>query len=169
MPSSLRFCVVALTLGLTCLTAHAFAKKPIELWSFFYFNGTAFVAGRPEPLSPFVAVRDGFVPVVETREERIKEVKLHEGTGALVGICYVQSYGGKLKPARGFHPVPMQEIAITAADGQSAIPVQTDGNGYFVSELPAGSYRVGNQQVEVRVDNGKTNFIPVRVGKRMVD
>ncbi|WP_224982784.1 carboxypeptidase-like regulatory domain-containing protein [Geomonas agri] len=169
MSSGFRFCLVALTVALTCLTAHAFAKKPAELWSFFYYDGTTFVAGRPAQLTPFVAVRAGFLPVVETREERIKEVKMPEGTGALVGICYVQSYGGKLKPARGFHPVPMQEIDVTAAGAQSATSVQTDSNGYFVMVLPPGSYRVGNQQLEVQIEKGKTNFIPVRVGKRMVD
>ncbi|MBU5636993.1 hypothetical protein KOM00_09620 [Geomonas sp. Red69] len=168
MSSGLRFCLVALTLALTCLAAHGFAKRPAELWSFFYFNGTAFVPGRPAPLSPFVAVRDGFLPVVETREERIKEMKLPEGTGALVGICYVQSYGGKLKPAGGYHPVPMLEVPVWAGE-KPASPAQTDSEGYFVTPLPAGSYRVGNQKVEVNVENGKISFIPLRVGKRMVD
>ncbi|MBJ6799390.1 hypothetical protein [Geomonas propionica] len=169
MSSGLRFCLVALTLAMTCLAAHAFAKKPLDLWAFFHFNGTAFVAGKPAPLSPFVAVRDGFMPVVETNEERVMEVQLPEGSGALVGICYVQSYGGKLKPAGGFHAVPMLEVPVTSAAGKPVTPVQTDTSGYFMIALPAGSYLVGNQRVEVKVENGKTSFIPLRVGKRMVD
>ncbi|QXE92516.1 hypothetical protein [Geomonas subterranea] len=168
MSSGIRFCLVALTLALTSLTVHAFAKKPAELWALFHFDGSAFVAGKPAPLSPFVAVREGFLPVVETKEERIREAKLPDGAGALVGVCYVQSYGGKLKPAGGYHPVPMLEVPILVG-GKPAAAAQTDGDGYFVTELPAGSYQVGNQRVEVKVENGKTSFIPLRVGKRMVD
>lgn len=168
MPSGLRFCLVALTVAMTCLTAHAFGKKPLELWSLFYFDGKAFVAGKPAPMTPFIAVRDGYVPVVATREERVKEVKLPPGSGALVGICYVQSYGGKLKPAGGYHPVPMLEVQVSEGEKATA-PVQTDADGYFVAILPAGNYRVGNQQAEVKVEEGKTSFIPLRVGKRMVD
>ena len=168
MPNGFRFCLVALTVALTCLTAHAFAKRPVELWSFFYYDGNAFVAGKPAPLSPFVAVRDGFIPVVETRVERIQAVKLPEGTGALAGICYVQSYGGKLKPAGGYHPVPMLAVPITAGEKPIATP-ETDGNGFFVATLPAGTYRVGNQGVEVKIESGTTRLLPLRVGKRMVD
>lgn len=168
MSSGFRFCLVALTVALTCLTAHAFAKRPAELWSFYYFDGKTFVAGKPAPLSPFVAVRDGFVPVVETREERIKAEKLPTGTGALAGICYVQSYGGKLKPAGGYHPVPMLSVQVSAGD-KPVTTAQTDGNGFFVTALPPGTYQVGNQGVEVRVESGTTLFVPLRVGKRMVD
>lgn len=168
MSSGLRFCLVALTVAVTCLTAHAFGKKPLELWSLFYFDGKTFVAGKPAPMTPFIAVRDGYVPVVATREERVKEVKLPEGTGALVGICYVQSYGGKLKPAGGYHPVPVLEVQVLAKDS-STIPAKTDLDGYFVATIPAGVYRVGIERVEVKVEDGKTSFIPLRVGKRMVD
>lgn len=168
MPNGFRFCLVALTVALTCLTAHAFGKRPVELWTFFYYDGNAFVAGRPAPLSPFVAVRDGFIPVVETRVERIQAVKLPEGTGALAGICYVQSYGGKLKPAGGYHPVPMLAVPISA-DEKPVTTTETDGNGFFVATLPAGTYRVGREGVEVKIESGTTRLLPLRVGKRMVD
>jgi hypothetical protein len=168
MSSGFRFCLVAVTVALTCLTAHAFAKRPVELWSFFYFDGREFVAGKPAPLSPFLAVREGFVPVVETRDEKIQPVQLPEGSGALAGICYVQSYGGKLKPAGGYHPVPMLAVPISAGE-KPAPAAETDGNGFFVTILPAGSYRVGREGVEVRIESGTTRLLPLRVGKRMVD
>ncbi|GFO66000.1 hypothetical protein M1B72_13925 [Geomonas paludis] len=170
MSSGLRFCLVALTVALTCLTAHAFAKKPAELWSFFYFDGTAFVAGRPAPMTPFVALRDGFLPVVETRDERIREVKMPEGTGALVGICYVQSHGGKLQAAGGVDPVPMLPVQVLSGD-KAVAAVQSDSNGFFIVNLAPGTYRISgnNRFTEVTVVKGKVIFAPLRVGKRMVD
>lgn len=168
MSSGFRLCLVALTVALTCLTAHAFSKRPVELWSFFFFDGREFVAGKPAPMTPFVAVRNGFIPVAGTREEKIQPVRLPEGSGALAGICYVQSYGGKLKPAGGYHPVPMLAVPISAGDKPAPSP-ETDANGFFVTALPAGTYRVGNEGVEVRIESGATRLLPLRVGKRMVD
>ncbi len=164
-----RLALVALTVALTALTAHAFAKRPSELWSYLHFDGKGFVAGKPgEPFVPFVAVRPGFRPVVETNEERIREVALTEGTGAIAGICFVQSYGGKLRPAAGYHAVPLLPVPIAAGDKQ-VTTVDTDGNGFYVAVLPGGTYRVGNQGVEVKVEVGATKLVPLRVGKRMVD
>ena len=169
MSRYVRYGLVALTVALTALTAHAYAKRPVILWSFFHFDGREFVSGKPgDPLAPFVAVRDGLLPVVQTREEKIEAVQLPTGTGALAGICYVQSFGGKLKPAGGYHPVPLLGIPIVSADGKK-LQTETDTDGFFVTVLPPGSYRVGNQGVEVQVENGRTKLLPLRVGKRMVD
>ncbi len=164
-----RLALAALTVALTALTAHAFAKRPSELWSYLHFDGKGFAAGKPgEPFVPFVAVRPGFRPVVETNEERIREVALTEGTGAIAGVCFVQSYGGKLRPAAGYHAVPLLPVPIAAGD-KLVTTVDTDGNGFYVAVLPVGTYRVGNQGVEVKVEVGATKLVPLRVGKRMVD
>lgn len=163
-----RFSVAALTVALMSLTAHASARRPAELWAFFHFDGKNFAAGKPVDRTPFVAVRDGFIPVVHTREEKIVAVQLAPGTGAVAGICYVQSFGGKLKPAAGYHPVPLLAVQISTSENV-VITMETDNNGFFVATLPEGSYRLGNQGVEVKVESGTTKLIPLRVGKRMVD
>lgn len=164
-----RLILVALTVAFTALTVHAFAKRPSELWSFFHFDGQRFATGKSgEPLAPFVAVRAGVRPVVETREERIREAALPEGNGAIAGICFVQSYGGKSRPAAGYHPVPLLAVPITTGETQ-VTTVETDNNGYFVAVLPRGTYRVGAEGVEVKVEGGATKLVPLRVGKRMVD
>ncbi len=159
--------LLALSVMLFSFDASALARRPAGQWAYFHFEGGQFVPGKPEA-GIFVAVQDGVVPMVETSEVKLMAKKLPVGTGALAGICYVQSYGGKLKPAGGYHPVPMQEVQISTGD-RPILTVQTDGNGFFATALPTGIYRVGKQGVEVKIESGTTRLLPLRVGKRMVD
>jgi hypothetical protein len=49
--------------------------------------------------------------------------------------------------------------------------LRTDTEGYFVIALLAGEYELRLQGVrrKVRVETGKTTFVTVRTGRRMVD
>lgn len=168
----MRYLVVPILLAASLLflqrDAAAMAKRSPLQWSYFHFDGTGFVAGRPET-GAFLAVREGVRPVVAADGWNMEAAELAAGHGAVAGICYLQSSGGKLRARAGFHPVPGVQVAIS--DGDRVIATaKTDDNGFFVAALPAGSYRLSaGAAVEVKVSAGQTALIPLRVGKRMVD
>jgi hypothetical protein len=92
------------------------------------------------------------------------------GKGALAGICYIQSSGGRLTAGSGYAPCPRTTIAISS--GSTVVTsVVSNEHGYFVAILPAGSYRIGSGAfaAEATVENGTTFLVPLRAGKRMVD
>ncbi|WP_235840222.1 hypothetical protein [Citrifermentans pelophilum] len=150
------------------LDAAALARRPAGQWAYFYFDGGQFVPGKPEA-GTFVAVQDGVQPMVTARADKLQVVPLPAGTGAVVGICYVQSSGGKLRTGAGFDAVPLIPVEISAG-GRTVVTVETDISGYFVAALPPGSYRlIAKHVVEFVVESGRTKLLPLRVGKRMVD
>lgn len=160
--------LLALSVMLFSFDASALARRPAGQWAYFHFEGGQFVPGKPEA-GIFVAVQDGVQPIVTARAETLRGVSLPAGTGAVVGICYVQSSGGKLRAGSGFDAVPLIPVEISAG-GKPVAMVETDSNGYFVAALPPGSYKIGPRgAVEVKVTKGSTTFAPLRVGKRMVD
>lgn len=160
--------LLALSVLLPSLDATALARRPVEQWVFFHFDGQAFVAGKAAE-GAFIAVQDGVRPVVATAADKPKPAGLAAGTGAVVGLCYVQSSRGKLSSGHGYYPVPKVTVEIT--DGDKVVATaETDFYGYFVATLPAGNYQViVNGVTQVQVEKGKTTLIPLRVGKRMVD
>jgi hypothetical protein len=164
----LSLLLLVLAVMLFSFDASALARRPAEQWAYFHFDGGQFVAGKPDA-GTFVAVRDGVQPMVTARAEKLQGAPLPAGTGAVVGICYVQSSGGKLRAGPGFDAVPLIPVEISAG-GKPVATVETDRNGYFVVALPPGSYKIGARgAVEVKVTKGSTTFVPLRVGKRMVD
>ena len=152
-----------------CLTAAAAAKRPAGQWNYFYFDGRVFVAGKPADDTPAVATQAGVRPVLLKKGEKPVASELAAGSGALVGICYLQSSGGKLRKGPPYLPYPRMPVQIYSGD-QVVATTQTDDQGYFLATVAAGKYRVAaRQQVEVTVENGTTTLVPLRVGKRMVD
>ena len=164
--------VVAVLAALISLPCAAAGKRPAELWGFFHFDGREFVAGKSPDAAPSVGVRPGMRPVLLLPGGKPDEVPLASGTGALVGICYQQSSGGKLKALQaGPHYAPVERLPVQISSGERVVATtETDANGFFLITLPAGQYRVSSRQVvEVTVTTGNTTLIPLRVGKRMVD
>ena len=160
--------LVGVMVACMCVTAAAAAKRQADHWSYYHFDGSRFVAGQPKD-GTFVALRDGVRPAVLTRATTIEAVDLGAGTGAIVGICYVQSSGGKLKPSSPYLPCPRIAVRIFAGD-RLVTTTTTDDQGYFLAVLAAGRYRVsGREEIEVTVENGRTTLVPLRAGKRMVD
>ena len=169
MPRGWILFLTGLVLAVMSLTAAAAGKRPSEQWSYFHFDGHAFVAGEPSDDTPAVAVRAGVRPVLRGKGEGLPAVKLEAGAGALVGICYQQNSGGKLKPGPAFFPRAQVPVRIFSGD-RLVRTAETDARGFFLVTLPAGSYRVeAREPVEVSVENGTTTLIPLRVGKRMAD
>ena len=170
MYSGSTLILAGLAVIVMCVAVSAASKRPEAAWNYYYFDGRGFVAGQPPDGGPFLAVRDHAVPVALTRADRAEAVALPANKGALAGICYIQSSGGKLAGGRGFTPCPRTPITISS--GNTVVTsVLSDENGYFVAILAGGSYRVGSGvfTAEATVENGTTLLVPLRAGKRMVD
>jgi hypothetical protein len=158
---------------LICLALPALSagKRPVNVLNYYHFDGTAFSAGPAVDGSPFLAVREKMRPLVLIDQASAsKQEALPTGNGAIVGICYLQSSGGKLGKGSSFLPCPRVPVVISSG-GKQLITVQTDAQGYFVATLPAGTYSIGsaNFTTGVSVENGNTTLVPLRAGKRMVD
>ena len=153
-----------------CVAVSAASRRPDAAWNYYYFDGRAFVAGRPVGDSPFLAVRDRDVPLVLTRAARAVATPLPSDKGALAGICFLRSSGGKLAGSGGHTPLPGKSVTIYSSD-QVVMSVTSDEKGYFVALLPAGVYRIGSGAftAEATVETGKTTLAAVQAGKRMVD
>ena len=162
--------LATLAVGIICVAVSAASKRPGTAWNYYHFDGSGFAAGQSVDGRPFLAVRDHAVPVVLSRMTRVEAVSLPPNKGALAGICYIKSSGGKIGGGPGYAPHPGFPVTITS--GESAVvSTQTDESGYFVAVLPAGVYRVGSGifSTEATVENGSTTLVPLRTGKRMVD
>jgi hypothetical protein len=149
----------------------AFSKRYMSVWNYYYFNGNSFIAGKPGDGTTFLAVQDQMLPVVlSSWSDKVEPVALPADKGAIAGICYLQSSGGKLSSGPGYAPCPRTSITITSGKTVAAVVI-SDKHGYFVASLPAGNYRVGTGMfaAEVLVMKGTTALVPLRAGKRMVD
>lgn len=151
-------------------TAQAVAKRPANLWSHYHFDGVGFKAGASPDGKPFVAVMEGARPVLLQANAAADPIDLPEGTGAISGICYIQSSGGKLGSSSGYLPCQRVPLVVSSG-GKQLVTVQTDENGYFVVVLEAGTYQIGSGAftAEIPVERGITSLVPLRAGKRMVD
>ncbi|MBC8017199.1 MAG: hypothetical protein H7X83_01600 [Verrucomicrobia bacterium] len=170
MYSGSTLILAGLVLIVMCVAVSAASKRPGAAWNYYHFDGRGFVAGQPPDGGPFLAVRDHVLPVEMSRAVKIEAVSLPKNKGAIAGICYIQSSGGKLEGGRGYAPCP--RTTITISSGNTVVTsMLSDENGYFVAILAAGSYRVGSGAfaVEALVEKGTTVLVPLRAGKRMVD
>jgi hypothetical protein len=170
MSSGSTLILAVLAVIIMCVAVSAAARRQVNAWNYYHFDGHGFVAGQPADDSPFLAVRDGAVPLVLTRTARVEATPLPSDKGALAGVCYIQSFGGKLAGVRGYVPSP--GIALTILSGAAVVQhTQTDESGYFVTLLPAGVYRIssGAFAAESTVEVGKTTLSALQTGKRMVD
>lgn len=154
-------------------TALAAAKRPADPWIYYHFDGIGFKPGPSPDNKPYIAIREGVRPVLlASQASPVESIELPESAGAISGICYIQSSGGKLGNGNGsgYAPCPRQPLLISSG-GSQLVTVQTDENGYFVVVLPAGTYAIGSGPfaAEIPVERGITSLVPLRAGKRMVD
>jgi len=161
-----------LVCGVVCttVTAAAATRRQADSWSYYHFDGHGFIAGPTSDGSAFVAVRDRMLPVAVTSTGNIEAVVMPPGKGAIAGICYIQSSGGKLASGYGYAPYPRIPVRIFSGDKPVAA-VETDEHGFFVATLVAGRYTVscGIATDEVKLEKDTTVLVPLRGGKRMVD
>ncbi len=165
------FSAVFIISALLSISASAASKRPVDVWNYYHFDGSAFAPGPSVDGAAFIAVQQQVQPVVlAAPTEQLEHAVLPDGSGVIAGICYLQSSGGKLGGGRGFKPFPRVPLMISSA-GKQRVTLQTDDHGYFVAVLPAGTYSVasGPFTAEITVERGITTLVPLRGGKRMVD
>jgi hypothetical protein len=152
-----------------CTSVSTAAQLPGAGWAYFHFDGSSFKPGLPET-GAFVAVRNHALPVVLTQPSQPVDTQLPAGMGAIAGISFIQTRGGKLTAGNGYLPCPGVDVTVSSRD-VPVMTVKTDSNGYFLAVLKTGAYRIGSAPLtqEVTVENGKTTLIALRTGKRMVD
>jgi hypothetical protein len=170
MWTALKILLAVSAVAVLSSSALAAAKWQGDMWNYYHFDGHGFEAGQVTDGSAFLAVRNGVRPVVLTEAAKIEAVALLDGKGALAGICYIQSSGGKLAAGHGYAPHPRMPVRISSGN-KVLVTVETDDQGYFVAVLDAGRYVIssGAVKVEVTVEKDKTVLVPMRTGKRMVD
>lgn len=140
------------------------------LWKAYTFDGTNF-SPSSGTIAPTIWLRSGQLPTLAKPEQtRAASGSLPPGTGAVAGICYRQSSGGKTAGQTSFAPYPDEQIIIKNSAARTSLS-RTDTNGYFTERLPAGSYELFCRGVraEFRITQGETTLVPIRGGKRMAD
>ncbi len=171
MSGVINLLLAVLACAVVSTSAVAAATRPGDTWVYYHFDGVGFKAGPSSDEKPFVAIREGARPVVLlTRTSEIESIDLPEGAGAISGICYIQSSGGKLGGGSEYVPCPKVPLLVSAG-GKQLVTVQTDEHGYFVVVLAEGTYSIGSGPftAEIPVERGITSLVPLRAGKRMVD
>lgn len=171
MSTGFKLLLALMACAMMCTTASAAAKRPADVWGYYHFDGVGFKAGPATDGSAFIAVRERVQPVVLLNQSsNIEPIALPEDSGVIAGICYFQSFGGKLGDSGGYTPCPRVPLLISSG-GKQLVTIQTDEHGYFVAVLAAGKYTIGSGPftAEISVDSGITTLVPLRAGKRMVD
>lgn len=171
MSKAIPFLLFFLVCAALPASASAAGKRPADVWNYYHFDGTAFTPGPAVDGSAFMAVREKVRPVIlAAQTAHIEQTALPDDAGAIAGICYLQSSGGKLGGGSGFKPYPRVPLLVSTG-GKELVTVQTDDHGYFVVVLPAGTYSIGSGPftAEITVERGITTLVPLRAGKRMVD
>jgi len=170
MSTTFNYLLAALVVIMASSIALAASKRQADHWVYYHFDGKGFVAGPAVAGSTFLAVRNGMRPVVLADTTRAEAAALPKGKGAVAGICYVQSSGGKLAPGSTYVPYPRMPVRISSGDTIVAT-TESDDQGYFTAVLDAGRYTVsaGAARFEITVEKDNTVLVPLRAGKRMVD
>lgn len=137
-------------------------------WQKYFFDGKEFRQGD-SPSGPAVYAKEGYIPVTKAKDEAFPEDKLPSGTGGVVVLGYIQVAGGKLQNHSGY--LPLAGAAIEIKGAKRIMTIRSDGEGYAVLALPAGKYdlQIRGLTKGMQVEEGKTIFVTIRAGKRMVD
>lgn len=139
-------------------------------WEKYSFNGQEFQRGGIES-RPSLWIRYGYLPRIEEPRDASRNYgKLPPKSGAVAGICYLQTSGGKLADQSGAKPLPDEQITISSRELGVSV-TRSDTAGFFVEELFPGDYRLfcRGAEVSVSIKEGQTALVPIRGGKRMVD
>jgi hypothetical protein len=163
MSKAIHLLLALLICSILPASASAVGKHPVDVWTYYHFNGTAFVSGPTVDGSVFVAVRERVRPVVLTAQMlHLEETALPDGAGVIAGICYFQSSGGTPSTDGGYKPCPRVPLQISTG-GKELVTVETDDHGYFLVVLPAGTYSIGSGPfaAEITVERNITTLIPL--------
>lgn len=139
-------------------------------WTPYLFTGTGFQPSMDAP-SKALWIRPGFFPYSgQDSPQAAANIKLPKGTGAVAGICYLQTSGGKIANQNMITPLPDEQITMKLI-GEGVFVTRTDERGYFTDALYPGDYEFYCRGMKVTgtIRQGETTLIPIRGGKRMAD
>lgn len=159
-----------LSAPLLLLTSCAIFAQPESPWHPYTFNGQKFIEGEIKGIQP-IWLRDGFTPRLTKPEKAADDNwQLPPKSGAVAGICYLQTSGGKITSQTGVTPLADEQIVIKSMK-EGVFVTRTDKDGLFAEVLDPGEYefscRGAGRQTEV--NEGKTTLVQIRGGKRMAD
>lgn len=168
--SILNLSLAGLLAVLACAICMGAARRPVDTWTYYHFDGHEFKTGQPAEDKEFIAVHENMRPVLATRSSKIKANALPSDQGAIAGIAYIQSSGGKLASQSGFVPASKMTVHISVGD-RIVTTIDTDEQGYFTTGLGTGRYTIscGMARTDLAIKKGTTLLVPLRAGKRMVD
>lgn len=153
-----------LTLSLSC------AGVDSSLWKPYTFDGKSFSQSE-ETNSGTIWLRSGHFPSLSAiAPGSVRSDRLSPKTGAVAGICYLQTSGGKLAGQKSFTPYPNEQISLKSKM-HGVFVTRTDNNGNFAEQLPAGEYELSCRggRAMITIQQGETTLTPLRGGKRMAD
>lgn len=157
-------------LALFQLSACTLSPPGRSSWTPYSFSGTGFAPGEQRGGATFW-LRDGFIPRTDSPGEMAQDMgRLPAKVGAVAGICYLQTSGGKLADRSGITPYADEQVTIRSLR-EGLYVTRTDENGLFIETLYPGEYELLCHGVGVtaEVKEGKTTLVGIRGGKRMVD
>ncbi|HZV80966.1 MAG TPA: hypothetical protein VFF53_02240 [Geobacteraceae bacterium] len=155
---------------LLSLSSCTLPAQTASTWQPRTFNGKEFVPGESKEMPSFW-IRDGFIPRTDKPGDQVVNIgRLPAKVGAVAGICYLQSSGGKLSDKSGVTPYADEQITIKSAR-EGIFVARTDDNGLFIETLYPGEYEfscrgAGSSAI---VTEGKTTLVHIKGGKRMAD
>jgi hypothetical protein len=139
-------------------------------WKAYTFDGTNF-SPSTESFSRAIWLLSGHFPsTTEPTTGAARLERLPPGTGAVAGICYLQTSGGKIFGQNSFSPYPNEQITFKSKAAGVSV-TRTDKKGYFAETLSAGDYELFCRGVrtDFTINQGETTLVPMRCGKRMAD
>ena len=139
-------------------------------WTPYQFNANGFYPSLDTP-SKALWLRSGYFPYSgQNAPTAADNIKLPKDTGAVAGICYLQTSGGKIANQNMITPLPDEQITMKLI-GEGVFVTRTDENGYFTDALHPGDYEFYCRGVKLsgKIRQGETTLIPIRGGKRMAD
>lgn len=146
------------------------AEGSSSLWKAYTFDGSNF-SPAADNSSKAIWIRSGHFPLAaEAPPGSNPSDILPPGSGAVAGICYIQTTGGRISERNLFTPYINEQITLrNKTDG--TFVTRTDSSGYFVEFLNPGEYELFCRGVrtEFRIKQGETTLVPIRGGKRMAD
>ena len=139
-------------------------------WTAHRFDGRSFQPDQKKTAET-LWLKSGYLPHLgETVPDAVGSQKLAKGAGAVAGLCFLQTSGGKLANANSSTPYPDEQITMKLP-GEGVYVTRTDAAGYFIDSLYPGEYEFQCRGFKVTgtVRAGETTLIPIRGGKRMAD
>lgn len=147
-------------------------------------KGEYFISDIPVSKNNYLVIfftKEGFIPRAENikagEEDSINlDVVMNKvstsNSGFIIGVVYQPVRGGKLQYHNGIKSFSKNKDVLLEKNGE-VITKETDLNGHFIFEVPAGRYTLskegGKEKLEIEITSGKTLIKNLRSGFILID